>query len=145
MLYCLLMELNVIRQGYVWKMKIPQTHSLNMKTKTLSRHYQEHLNSNLLSSIYLYLVSFTHPRSVISMLHIFCCVTIYIRLFFNLHDLSTFYLCPPWAPVLTIHSPCLPDLPATTSPLTAPDIPLPSVQDLEKRNKKGKTQWVDKL
>lgn len=34
--------------------------------------------------------------------------------------------------VLTIHSPCLQDRPATASPPTAPNIPQPSVQDLGK-------------
>lgn len=42
----------------------------------------------------------------------------------------------PPVPGLTIHSPCLPGLPAITSPRTAPDIPQPSVQDLEQIKKK---------
>lgn len=86
-----------------------------------------------ISSIYLYLFAFTLPKSVFSMLHIYCSVTIYISHFFHLHNFNALYSCPL---VLTIRSPCLPDLPATTSPLTAPDIPLPSVQDLEKKKRK---------
>lgn len=49
----------------------------------------------------------------------------------------------PMFPILTSHSLCLPDLPATASPPTAPDIPLPSVQDLEKNfGKKLGQNWV---
>lgn len=71
------------------------------------------------------------------MLYIYCSVTevaIYISNFS-----SAYYPCP-LAPGLTIHSPCLPGLPATTSPLTAPDIPLPNVQDLEHKRKNKKEQ-----
>lgn len=55
-----------------------------------------------------------------------------------LHISHILFVCPDLllsSIVLTIHSPCLQDLPATTSPPTVPSIPQPSVQDLRERSR----------